>query len=179
MKQRGDQTEIMLPRPCVITPTFNYVDIWQRLALIRQIFTKSYTFGLTDATKELLLFSDYLLHTVKIKLILSKMHLQSVPDFPEDKTVFRPTDNTRDLPRAETDAHDQLRPGLGDIRKPTWKIYRCVCVMAIHELTSKRPLGPSASTQQSLESNSNVLSAQGANRSRKVTTKLVSTSSIP
>lgn len=42
MKQRGDQTEIMLPRPCVITPAFNYVDIWQGRALIPKKFTKAY-----------------------------------------------------------------------------------------------------------------------------------------
>lgn len=42
MKQRGDQTEIMLPRPCVITPAFNYVDIWLGRASIPQKRTKSY-----------------------------------------------------------------------------------------------------------------------------------------
>lgn len=38
MKQRGDQTEIMLLRPCVITPAFNYVDIWPGRASIPRKF---------------------------------------------------------------------------------------------------------------------------------------------
>lgn len=42
MKQRGDQTEIMLLRPCVITPAFNYVDIWLGRASIPQKFRESY-----------------------------------------------------------------------------------------------------------------------------------------
>lgn len=41
MKHRGDQTEIMLLRPCVITPAFNYVDIWPGQTWILQKLTKS------------------------------------------------------------------------------------------------------------------------------------------
>jgi len=42
MKQRGDQTEIMLLRPCVIKPAFNYIDIWLGWALMPQRSTESY-----------------------------------------------------------------------------------------------------------------------------------------
>lgn len=42
MKHRGDQTEIMLLRPCVITPAFNYVDIWPGQTWILQKLTKSH-----------------------------------------------------------------------------------------------------------------------------------------
>lgn len=33
MKQRGDQTEIMLEEACIIRPAFNYSDIWLRRGL--------------------------------------------------------------------------------------------------------------------------------------------------
>lgn len=41
MKQRGDQTEIMLLRPCVIKPAFNYIDILLGRASMPRKSTKS------------------------------------------------------------------------------------------------------------------------------------------